>query len=130
MDYITDSNPGSSDSHKIEARSEFTTLGGLILSRTDTDTSDLGEHISKTQRPPTLTSQSALRLSITTSLWVSSSQRSRNSCSSSGSPLTLHSQNPLHLLIRTPVFLSGLLDCPTGRIPYAEPGDLGAIFPT
>src|SRR5215207_1313866 len=43
---------------------------------------------------------------------------------------TLHSQNPLDQLIRAPVFLCCLLDCLTCRIPYAEPGDLGSIFPT
>src|SRR5919107_1043144 len=49
------------------------------------------------QRPaglPVLTSQSAFRLSITTSLWVSSSQRSRKSCSSSGSSSPILSRHP------------------------------------
>src|SRR5918995_3314928 len=41
-------------------------------------------------------------------------------------------QQALCLLIlnRAPVFLCCLLDCLAGRIPYAEPGDLGSIFPT
>src|SRR5215217_7210948 len=58
------------------------------------DATDLCGPIS--QRPaglPVLTSQSALRLSITTSRWVSSSKRSRKSCSTSGlssSPLRRH----------------------------------------
>jgi GNAT superfamily N-acetyltransferase len=33
MIVISDSNPGSADSHKIEARQGFSTLGGLILSK-------------------------------------------------------------------------------------------------
>jgi hypothetical protein len=43
-----------------------------------------------------------------------------------------HGQQALYLLIliRAPVFLCCLLDCLTCRIPYAEPGDLGAVFPT
>jgi hypothetical protein len=49
---------------------------------------------------------------------------------SSRSAPTLHPQNPLDQLIRAPVFLCCLLDCLTCRIPYAEPGDLGAVFPT
>jgi hypothetical protein len=43
-----------------------------------------------------------------------------------------HGQQALYLLIliRAPVFLCCLLDCLTCRIPYAESGDLGAVFPT
>jgi hypothetical protein len=42
-----------------------------------------------------------------------------------------HGQQALYLLIliRAPVFLCCLLDSLTGRIPYAESGDLGAVFP-
>src|SRR5215211_2762888 len=49
------------------------------------------------QRPaglPALISQSALRLSITTSRWVSSSQRSRKSSSSSGWSSPILSRHP------------------------------------
>src|SRR5215212_10445004 len=49
------------------------------------------------QRPgglPVLISQSALRLSITTSHWVSSSQRSRKSSSSSGWSSPILSRHP------------------------------------
>jgi hypothetical protein len=53
----------------------------------------------------------------------------REECSSRSAP-TLHSQNPLDQLIRALVFLRCLLDSLTGCIPYAEPGDLGSIFPT
>src|ERR671910_3479308 len=49
---------------------------------------------------------------------------------SSRSAPTLHLQNPLDQLISAPVFLCCLLDCLAGRIPYAESGDLGSIFPT
>src|SRR5215203_6542829 len=43
-----------------------------------------------------------------------------------------HGQQALYflILIRAPVFLCCLLDCLTCRIPYAEPGDLSAVFPT
>src|ERR687897_490252 len=43
---------------------------------------------------------------------------------------TTHGQQALHFLIRALVFLCCLLDCLTCRIPYAESGDLGSIFPT
>jgi GNAT superfamily N-acetyltransferase len=33
MIVISDSNPGSSQAHKIEARQGFTTFGGLLISR-------------------------------------------------------------------------------------------------
>src|SRR5215211_5867782 len=43
-----------------------------------------------------------------------------------------HGQQALYslILIRAPVFPCCLLDCLTCRIPYAESGDLGSIFPT
>jgi hypothetical protein len=44
---------------------------------------------------PLLTSESALRQSITTSLWVSSSQRSRKICSTSGLSEALGALSPL-----------------------------------
>jgi hypothetical protein len=43
--------------------------------------------------------------------------------------LTTHGQQALHFLIRALVFLRCLLDSLTGCIPYAEPGDFGAVFP-
>src|SRR5215204_1448263 len=46
--------------------------------------------------------------------------------------LFLHGQQAFRplILIRAPVFLCCLLDSLTGCIPYAESGDLGAVFST
>ncbi len=79
-------------------------------------------------KPAGRISQSAFRLSITTPLGLVLPEVAEEG--SSRSAPTLHSQNPLDRLIRALVFLCCLLDCLTCRIPYAESGDLGSIFPT
>jgi hypothetical protein len=76
-----------------------------------------------------LLKRTSLRLTPlhTCDLAIPGSQPATPTCAKCTS--TSHGKHPLDQLIRALVYLRSLLDSLTPRIPYAEPGDLGAVFP-